>query len=127
MKAKVEALKNSPIIEIIYPEETTFNEVADSINSFFALKESVNNLCLANCSHIKTSSFNSLDSYRAMNLIKSFGDLKKAKEAIFYPQGLNESASKDSGVYIFEKIARMSGFNVKIFYDRDKAIEWLSI
>lgn len=122
MAWKVEFLKDAGIIETVYAGLMATGELREAFDTTFRkARDHGARKFLADCRDLK-GGHSVIDLYLLVEQLVSIDILRTLKEALLLPTG--EAPSEN--VRFWETAARNKGFNVRVFVDRDVALEWLT-
>lgn len=122
MAWKVDVLKETGVIETVYAGLMATDELREAFNmTFRKAREHGAQRFLADCRGLK-GGHSVIDLYLLVEKLVSIDILRTIKEALLMPT--NEVSSEN--VRFWETAARNKGFNVRVFVDRDVALEWLT-
>lgn len=121
MPFKIEILQEPERIEVAYYGKVTEEELRLAIKEFMDKKGgSKYLLVLTDCLGITTSP-SVLDVYERINMYEKLGIDTKTKEAILIPS----DQVVVENVKFYETACLNRGYNVRIFENRQEAIDWL--
>lgn len=115
--------KNLGILEVSFSGSPVIEELKEAVLASLKLcYEKQVTRVLADCSKLTSSTHDSIMStYELGSFYESLGIDILMKEAIILPE--NEKAA--AMMYFFETTARNRGFNIRVFPERDDALDWL--
>jgi len=110
-------------VEVTYSGRVAPVEVQEAIRA--ALAMAVERQCrrfLVDAADLQNSSGTLTDTYDLPKVFEHFPDIRTYKDAIILPRRKAEAHD----IKFFETTARNRGFNVRVFSDRQAAIDWLT-
>lgn len=121
MPWQAKVIENHRHIELQYSELVTPEELFEAFATAYSLaKKNGIYRFLADCSNM-AGGHSIVDLYGLISLFEASGIDHLSKEAILMP-AIKASASD---VQFYETACRNRGFNVRVFCNRDEAIDWL--
>ncbi|MBT3389956.1 MAG: hypothetical protein HN413_06060 [Chloroflexi bacterium] len=109
-------------VVITYQGQTPPEEVQEVLQKAYilAVEKNCKNF-LVDCSLVQPGGGSTLDVYDLARMFEEFPDIRKYKDAIILPP--IPAGAED--LKFFETAARNRGFNVRVFTERQAAIDWL--
>lgn len=107
---------------VTYAGRVAPEEVQEAIHA--ALTMAVERKCrrfLVDAADLQNSGGTLTDTYELPRIFEHFPDIRTYKDAIILPRRKAEAQD----IKFFETTARNRGFNVRVFSDRQAAIDWL--
>ena len=121
MPCKVAYLEHERIVETTYSGVPTIEDLqAIALETLAVAKEKSTRRLLGNCTGLEQKG-NELDIYALIQFFESLPIDRQIKEAMVLPKTNKAFADME----FYEIAARNRGFNVRIFFDRQEAINWL--
>lgn len=121
MPVKINLSENNNYIELIYNGSIVNDDLLYSLNKGLELmNESGINLFLADCREM-TAAHSILDIFTKVQMYLDKGISKDIKEAVILPES-SETADK---IKFYETACLNRGFRVKVFNEKDEALNWL--
>jgi len=110
-------------VVVTYEGEATPEEIQTTIRD--ALAMAVERQCrrfLVDATELEHRGGTLLDTYELPQVFEHFPDIRRYKDAIILPRRQAEAHDLE----FFETISRNRGYNVRVFTDRQSAVDWLT-
>jgi hypothetical protein len=122
MPCSVAYLEHDQIVETSYVGVPSIEELqAIALETLVVAKEKNTRRLLGNCAGLEQKG-TELDIYSLIQFFESLPIDRQIKEAMLLPP--TRGTAPD--IEFYETVARNRGFNVRIFFDRQEAINWLT-